>query len=187
MSSKAINKTELAKRYALALFGCVSEKGETEKILEELHAVAELASTSAELNELMNSRIFSEKDCMTGMAALSERAGLSETMTNFLCLLAENSRLNVYGKIVGAYEALYEEQCGVLAVRVVSALALDEGACGRLKAVLSKYFNKEIRLETSVDEGLIGGLTVQVGSRMIDASVRTKLRRLDLIMKGVGV
>lgn len=61
MSSKAINKTELAKRYALALFGCASEKGETEKILEELHAVAELASTSAELNELMNSRIFPKR------------------------------------------------------------------------------------------------------------------------------
>lgn len=187
MSSKAINKAELAKRYASALFGCASEKGQTEQILEELHAVQRFVSESAELKELMNSRVFSEKDCVSGMATLSERAGFSETTANFLGVLAQNSRLNVFDKIVAAFEAMYEEQCGILPVRVVSAFPLDDGLRRRLTDVLAKFFNKKIRLETSVDKGLIGGLTVQVGSRMVDASVRTKIKRLDLIMKGVGV
>ncbi len=187
MSSKSVNTTELAKRYASALFRCACEKGAEEDILRELREMRDLMAQSAELDMLMNSQAVSEKDRLAGVAAVSEKAGFSALMSDFLGVMAENSRLSVFEKVVTAFEAAYEEHRGILPVSVVSARPLDEGAALRLTDVLGKFFDKKIRLDASVDPSLIGGLTVQVGSRMADASVRSKLQRLDLIMKGVGL
>lgn len=186
MSSKSVNTTELAKRYATALFRCALEKDALEGVLQELHEMQGLMLQSADLDFLMNAQAVSEKDRLTGISAVSEKAGFSALMSDFLGVMAENSRLFVFNKVVSAFEAAYEEHLGILPVSVVSARPLDEGASRRLSDVLGKFFNKKIRLDASVDPALIGGLTVQVGSRMADASVRSKLQRLDLIMKGVG-
>ncbi len=186
MSSKTVNGTELAKRYALALFRCARETGAEEPVSGELHAFQTLMGESVELDALMNSQAFSEKDRTAGVAAVAEKAGLSQITSNFLGVLAENSRLNLFSKIVSSFDALYENAQGILPVSVVSALPLDDGASRRLTEVLGRFFNKEIRLDVSVDSSLIGGLTVRVGSRMADMSVRSKLQRLGMIMKGVG-
>ena len=82
---------------------------------------------------------------------------------------------------------LYEEYKGILPVFVVSAQTLNDASRRRLTEVLQKIFNKDIRLNIAVNPSLIGGLTVQVGSFMADASVKTKLQKLNLVMKGVGI
>ena len=82
---------------------------------------------------------------------------------------------------------LYEEYKGILPVFVVSAQTLNDASRRRLTEVLQKIFNKDIRLNVAVNPSLIGGLTVQVGSFMADASVKTKLQKLNLVMKGVGI
>ena len=102
-------------------------------------------------------------------------------------VLAENGRLYAFDAIAAEYDRLYEEHMGILPVSVVAAQELDETLSGRLTDVLGGIFDRQIRLNVSVDSRLIGGMTIRVGSRMVDSSIKSKLQKLNLIMKGAGL
>lgn len=184
---KKINTAELAKKYAAALFDEAVAHECADDVADELRELGRLMADCPEFDRLMNSRLISANIRAQTVAAIAQKAGLSDVTGRFLGVLADNGRMPLFTKIYDAFTALYEEHKGILSVSVVSAQELNEAARQRLNDVLKRIFNKEIRLSLSVNPSLIGGMTVQVGSLMADASVKTKLQKLNLVMKGVGV
>lgn len=184
---KKINMAELAGKYAAALFDEAVAHECADDVAAELRELGRLMADCPEFDRLMNSRLISAKIRAQTVAAVAQKAGLSDVTGHFLGVLADNGRMPLFGKICGAFTALYEKHKGILPVSVVSARELSNETKDRLTGVLERIFNKEIRLTLSVNPSLIGGLTVQVGSLMADASVKTKLQKLNLVMKGVGV
>ena len=185
--AKKINRVELADKYAKALLQEAIEHSELENIAQEIRQFDSLMDESPELNRLMTSRLINIRERAKGIELLAAQAGLSKLMFRFLSVLNENGRTFVFSEIKRAFERLYDEYKGVLPVSVVSAQVMSGQAQQRLADVLKGIFNKDIRLQIKVDPSLIGGLTVQAGSLMADASVKAKLQKLNLVMKGVGI
>ena len=185
--AKKLNRTELAKKYAKALLQEAIEHNDVDNVVQEVQLISQLVSDSSEMNRLMTSRLVNVRDRKEGIDLVSDHIKLSQIMRHFLGVLIENGRTFIFNEIAAAFVRMYEEYKGILSVSVVSALALNDQTKQHLADILKKVFNKEIRLNLKVDPSLIGGLTVQAGSLMADASVRTKLQKLNLIMKGVGI
>lgn len=185
--TKKTSKMELAKRYAQALFQDAVGQDAADTVAEEFRGLSRLMDECPEFKTLMTSRLICVKDRLEAAFAVADKLGLSALMRNFLGVIIENGRQAVLPEMETVYERLYEEHRGILPVSVVSARELDDGMSRRLSDILNKIFEKDIRLDVRVDPALIGGLTVQVGSVMVDASIKSKLQKLNLVMKGVGV
>lgn len=185
--AKKINKAELAEKYASALFDEAVTQDRVDAVAEEMRGVAQLVSDSPEFKRLIQSRLIGDQNRRKGMDLVSEKIGMSDLMRRFFGVLIENGRLSLFSEIEPVFMRFYEEYKGILPVFVVSAQTLNEASRRRLIEVLKKIFNKDIRLNVTVNPSLIGGFTVRVGSFMADASVKTKLQKLNLVMKGVGI
>ena len=88
--------------------------------------------------------------------------------------------------IVAAFNRLLAAHRGEVRAEVTAAVALDDGQVSAIEAALKRAIGGDVAVETTVDDALLGGLVVRVGSRMVDTSMRTKLQRLHLAMKGIG-
>ena len=107
-------------------------------------------------------------------------------MTNTLALMAEKRRLFVVPTFLSVIEDLIAESKNELTAEVISAKELTKGQLDKLAKTLKSNFSKDIKIKASVDESLIGGMIVKVGSRMIDTTIQAKLNSLQNIMKEVG-
>lgn len=185
--AKKVNRAELAKKYAEALLQEAIDHDKADAVAQEVQELGRLMTDSLEWNKLMTSQLVSTCDREEGIKLVADRAQLSELMRHFLGVLIENGRTFIFNEIVASFARLYEEYKGILPVFVVSAQDLNDQTRQRLTGVLKNIFNKDIRLNVTVDPGLIGGLTVRTGSLMADVSVKTKLQKLNLVMKGIGI
>ena len=185
--AKKINKTELAGKYAKALLDEAIEHDQIDAVAGEVKQIDGLISESAEYNKLMTTPMITMNNRKEGVALVADKLDLSQLMRHFLGVLIENGRTAVFHEIAVAFDRMYGEHKGVLPVHVVSASALNDRTKQHLTDVLKQTFGKEIQMDVKVNPDLIGGLTVQAGSLMADASVKTKLQKLNLVMKGVGI
>jgi len=176
--------SEVAGRYAAALFDLARDQGKLDEVARDLDLLRGLLDASPELTRLVRSPLFERAQQQKALAAVLERAGLGATVRNFAGVVARNRRLFALRDMSGAFARLLAAHRGEMTAEVVSAHPLSDAQVARLKAELSAEMKTDVRLETSVDEGLLGGLVVRVGSRMIDSSIRSKLRRLEFAMKG---
>ncbi len=178
--------SELAGRYAAALFDLARDEkalGEVEADLARLDA---MLGASEDLRRLARSPVISREDKAEAMATLADRAELGALTRRFVGVVARRGRLFALGHMIRAYAALLAEHRGETAAEVTSARPLSEAQAGAVSGALAKVVGRRVTLSAKVDEGLIGGLVVRIGSRMVDSSIRTKLERLGFAMKGVG-
>ena len=145
-----------------------------------------LLQESADLRRLIESPVLSREDQGRAVTALAERAGFAGLTQQFLGLLAQKRRLFALPAIIEAYLAMLGQHKGEVSAELVSAVALTDEQLAAVKEQLSKAVGQSVTLATAVDPNLLGGLVVRVGSRMIDASLRTKLQRLETVMKGAA-
>ncbi len=186
MASKASGISEIAERYAAAIFELATEKAEIDGVADDFRRIQAMVEDSGDLKRLLKSPIFSRKEQALAMAALAKKAEFSDITTNFIALAARNRRLFMLSDVIDRFFERLSEQRGEVKADVLSAAALNESQMASLQDSLKKTFGKEVSLHTSVDASLIGGLIVRVGSRMIDSSLRTKIQKLQLAMKGIG-
>ena len=185
--ARKVNQAELAKKYAKALLQEAIEHDQADAVAQEVQTLKHLMSDSPEWNMLMTSRLIGARDREKGVDLVAEKVNLSELTHHFFGVLIENGRTLIFKEIAEAFIRLYEEHKGILPVFVVSAQALNDKTQQHLTDVLGKIFKKDIRLNVKVNPDLIGGLTIRAGTLMADVSVKTKLQKLNLIMKGVGI
>jgi len=178
--------SSLSGRYATALFELALERNAIDAIADDLGQLEAMIGESEDLRYLIQSPLFSKDDQSKALAVLSEKAGFSEIMRNTLGVIAENRRLFALEDVIKVYRTLVSEYRGEIEARVTSAVILSDGQRDALEAGLKKTIGSTVTVMTEVDPDLLGGMVVRVGSRMIDSSLRTKLQRLQLAMKGTA-
>jgi F-type H+-transporting ATPase subunit delta len=176
----------VADRYATALFELAENDKQLAGIESDLGRFAGLLDESADLRRLVKSPVFSAEEQARAVGAVLDKAGIGGLVGNLVKVAAGNRRLFMVPDIIAAFRRLLARHRGEVSAEVTSATPLNDGQLADLKAALKASLGKDVALATAVDPGLIGGLIVKVGSRMIDGSVRTKLNSLKLVMKEVG-
>lgn len=176
----------IAGRYAQAVFDIVKEDGGLDALARQTEDLGAALHDSADLRALISSPLYSRDDQARAIGALSQKMGLSPVLANTLQLMARNRRLFVLPQLVRRLQALIAEERGEVTAEVTSAVALTDDQQARLRDTLAQKSGKKVKLNTRVDEGLIGGMIVKLGSQMIDSSIRSKLASLQNAMKEVG-
>lgn len=178
--------TGLADRYASALFELADEKGVLDQVAGDLRDLKAMLAESADFRRFVDSPVLSRTEQAKGVAALADKAGMQQVTRNFLGLAAQNRRLFALPGVIDGFLAKLAAKRGEITAEVTSAAPLTDAQRDAVAASLKQATGRDVALETLVDPALIGGMVVRVGSRMIDNSLRTKLQRLQLAMKGVG-
>ena len=176
----------VAERYALALFELALEQEQLAAVETDLGNFAGLLAESADLRRLVVSPVFSAEEQTRAITKVLDSAGLGGLVGNLIKVAASNRRLFVVPDVTTAFRRLAAKHRGEVSAEVTSAEPLSEKHVAALKDALKASLGKDVALETKVDQALIGGLIVRVGSRMLDGSLRTKLNSLKLAMKEVG-
>ena len=186
MSEPASISSSIAERYATAIFEIAQESKRLPKLEASVDELAAALDVSADLREVISSPVISRADQAKAMAAISEHLKLVPALSRGLGLMAQKRRLFVLPQLIAQLRALLAEHKGEVTADVVSAKALTKAQSEKLAKVLKANVGREVKINSSVDESLIGGLIVKVGSKMIDTSIRSKLSSLQNTMKEVG-
>jgi F-type H+-transporting ATPase subunit delta len=176
----------IAARYATALFELASDAGALDGLEADIETLAAALDESAEFTALISSPIVTRAEQGAAIEAIARKAGLSELMRSTLGLMATKRRLFVLPQLVAAVRARIAEEKGEVTAQVTAAKKLTQAQETALSAALKEQFGKDVKISMAVDESLIGGLVVRVGSKMIDTSIKAKLANLQNSMKEVG-
>lgn len=178
--------SQIARPYATALFDLASEAKSVEDTEKSLDAIAALIESSPDFAKFLQSPTITAEKKRDVLEAILAKAGTSDLVGNTLRLVAQNGRLFAVPTIISTYKDLAALARNEVSADVVSAAPLSDAQAKELAKVLKDKIGKTVSLNKRVDESLIGGLIVKVGSQMIDTSLKTKLSAMKIAMKGVS-
>ena len=173
----------MAGRYATALFELAGESNAIDSVAADLDTFSAMLAESADLRLLVGSPAFSAEEQTAAIKAVLANAGLSGIAANFIGLVASKRRLFALPGMIAAYKALVAEDKGIVNAEVTLAEAPAPARVEEIRAALAAVAGKAVDVSIKVDPALIGGLVVKMGSRMVDASLRTKLNSIRLAMR----
>ena len=176
----------IAGRYAQALFELAQEAGDLRALEADADALGAVLKESPDFAAMIASPVIERSDQAAAVHAIAARMGVSTLMANTLALMANKHRLFVLPQLVSDLQARIAVEKGEVTADVTSASPLSPAQAQALMDTLKASSGKAIKLNASVDESLIGGLIVKLGSTMIDTSVKSKLAALQNAMKEVG-
>jgi F-type H+-transporting ATPase subunit delta len=173
----------MAGRYATALFDLASETNTIDAVKADLERFDVLVAGSADLMRLVRSPVFSADEQLQALAAVLERAGIDGDAAKFLQLVTANRRLFAVRDMIRGFRELVAKHKGEATAEVIAAEQLKDEHIEALRAALKAVSGKDVDLDIKIDPGIIGGLVVKLGSRMVDTSLRTKLNAIKHAMK----
>ncbi|VAV90004.1 ATP synthase delta chain [hydrothermal vent metagenome] len=176
----------IAERYATAIFEIAKEGKSLSDLEANLTDLAAAIEASADLRELISSPVISREDQGAAIASIGQKMKLTQVLQNALSLMAEKRRLFVLPQLVARLRGMLADDRGEMTADVTSAKALTKAQADKLARTLKASMGKDVKINATVDESLIGGLIVKVGSKMIDTSIRARLNSLQNAMKEVG-
>jgi F-type H+-transporting ATPase subunit delta len=175
--------SNVGSRYARALFDLASEQKQVPAVEADLKSLKTALRDSHDLRMLVGSPAFGAEDKGKGLAAIAEAAKFNATTKKFLGLLAANGRMSSLASVIAGYEALSAKARGAVSAQVTTALPLSAAQAKGVAAALRQALGKDPEIETRVDPAILGGIKVQVGSRLFDASLKSKLDSLKFALK----
>ena len=167
---------EIARVYSEALFEVAKEKGALDEVHEQLGEIADAVSEDRDLQVFFFSPYFSSNEKRDGIAKAV--SGANEELVNFLELLAEKHRMPALFRIRRRFDELWSIENERLDVTVTSAVELDPAVVKSIGGEIEKKTGKKIELTSEVDDAIIGGIVLQVGNRVLDASISNRLEKL---------
>ncbi|MDJ1157370.1 F0F1 ATP synthase subunit delta [Chelatococcus sp. SYSU_G07232] len=176
----------VAGRYASALFELAEESNAVDAVETDLDRFDALVAESADLQRLVRSPVFTAEEQARALGAVLDRAGIGGLAANFLRLVAAKRRLFAVREMVRAYKLLVADKKGITHAQVTLAEEPSQKILDDIKAALRGVAGGEVSVDVKIDPAIIGGLVVKLGSRMVDASLRSKLNSIRLAMKEVG-
>lgn len=186
MADSASISSSIAARYATAVFELARDQKDLATLEGDTDTLWAALAESTDLSDLISSPLYSRGEQSRAIEAVAKGAGLSAILTNTLGLMARNRRLFVLPQLLTELRARIAEEKGEMTADVRSAVALTKAQADKLAKALAASVGKDIKLNATVDEKLIGGLVVKLGSKMIDTTIRSKLNALQNVMKEVG-
>ncbi|MEL6700761.1 MAG: F0F1 ATP synthase subunit delta [Pseudomonadota bacterium] len=186
MSEPASISNGIANRYATALFDLALEEKTLPRLEKDIAALDDALAASDDLRDFFNSPVYTRDEMQAAARAVAGKAGFGEKLTNTLALMAQNRRLFAVPQFVAAVRGMIADHKGEVTAEVVTAKALTKTQSDKLAKTLKAQVGKDVNVKATVDDTLIGGMIVKVGSKMIDTSIRSKLAALQNTMKEVG-
>nr|WP_252734495.1 F0F1 ATP synthase subunit delta [Octadecabacter sp. B2R22] len=183
VSESASISSGIATRYATAVFDLSKDAKGLNGLETDINALSDALAGSDDLSDLISSPLYSRDQQGAAIGAVAKKMKLSKTMTNTLALMASKRRLFVVPQLVASLRDMIAEHKGEVTADVVSAKALTKAQSDKLAKTLKASVGSDVIINATVDETLIGGLVVKVGSKMIDTSVKAKLNALQNTMK----
>ena len=176
--NKGFSETS-ADRYSLALYELAVEANILSEI--EVHSVSfiDLITSSEDFNFLIKDPTISKEDQLNALSKISDQYKLNKLLTKFLCFLITKRRFFFVDKILKSFVEICSTKRGELKAELTSAKNLTENEINNIKEELTKNFSSKIKLNYKHDASLIGGLIVQIGSTMIDTSIKNKLQQIE--------
>ncbi len=168
----------VARRYARAFVEIGVKQGQLHQFQGELSRIADLVRESDDLRKVVESPIFAPRQKAQVFEQVLQQMGASQTLRRFMQVVAEAARMNLLFDIETAVRELVDQRAGILDAHVASARPLTEAQNEALIRTLGARTGKTIRVRWKQDPALLGGLKVQVGSTVFDASLQGQLRVL---------
>ncbi len=177
----------MAGRYAAALFSLAKDSRSIDAVAADLKAFDAMVQASPDLQLMVRSPVFTAEDQFRALKAVLERAGIGGLTANFLLLVASKRRLFAVRTMIRDFQSLDDADRGVSRARVTVAEPLNASDLEALtRSLTDATGGKTVEFDMKVDPEIIGGIIVRLGSRMVDASIRTKLNSIRTRMKEVG-
>ena len=176
--NKGFSETS-AGRYSLALYELATEANMLSEIEVHSSSIINLINSSEDFKSLINDPTNSKKEQLDALKKISEQYKLNQLLTKFLSFLISKRRFFYVDKILKSFVEICSIKRGELKAELTSAKNLTENEVNNIKEELTKKFSSKIRLNYKHDASLIGGLIVQVGSMMVDTSIKNKLQQIE--------
>jgi F-type H+-transporting ATPase subunit delta len=186
VSETASISLSIAGRYAQALFELAKEEGALTALEADANALGVVLAESPELNGVIHSPVIGRDEQTAALNAVAAAMGLHALTKQTIALMAQKRRLFVLPQLVTDLKSRISTEKGEVTAEVTSAVALTPAQTEALAAALKAKIGKDVKLNAAVDDTLIGGLVVKLGSTMVDTSVKAKLAALQNAMKEVG-
>ena len=182
MSTNKSFSTETSERYARALFEIANESSELVKTENSLIEFLNIYDSSSELVNFLKNPTQSNKKQLKAINIISDKLTFSKDLNNFMSLLVEKKRIFFVKKIIQTFLKLCSEKRGELKASLVSSKALSAEELNEISSQFSESIGSKIKFEYRVDESLIGGVKIQLGSLMVDTSIKNKLKQYEQLM-----
>lgn len=176
-------ETEAGERYAKAAFELAQDQNLLDAVHRDMATLKALLLESNELRTFVSSVVYPSDIKLKGLLAVATKAKLSPLTTKFLGVLADNRRLGELFPVITAFNKRYDALKGIVNAEVVTAVPMTGPQLEDLKTTLVKTLGQSAEISTSVDPDILGGLKVRIGSRLFDASLKTKLDSLKFALK----
>ena len=182
MSSKKSFSSETANRYALALYELAVEKSELPNVEKNINELLETYATNAELKNFIKNPTQSQSNQLAVLNKISTEMNLSEIVKNFFSILVQKRRIFFFNVIFKNFLLIASKKRGELKASLISSKNLTNDELKNLKSEISKALGTVIDFDYKVDKNLIGGLKMQIGSLMVDTSLKNKLKKYEQVM-----
>ncbi len=179
--------TGVAGRYASALFDLADNARSLDQVAQDLTTFRKFLAESTDLSRLISSPVIGRGLQGKALLAVLDAAGITGLTRNFIGTVANNGRARELPAMASAFLAELARRRGETTAQVTSAVPLSPAQVQQLSdALRSVLGGSKVSIDARVDTDILGGLVVKVGSRLFDSSIRSKLARLQLAMKGVA-
>ena len=186
MSETGSITSGIAVRYATAVFELAKEANKLEAVEKDVDALAGALAASEDFADLIANPVYTRGEMVSAVAAIGKKMGLDPIVNNTLGLMAQKRRLFVLPQMIATIKSMIANENGIVTAEVTAATELTQAQQDKLAKTLKDSVGKDVTINLAVDESLIGGLVVKVGSKMIDSSIRSRLSKLQNAMKEVG-
>jgi len=179
MSMNKSFSTETSERYSRALFEVAKEANDLDKIEKDIKNFQILFNSSLEIKTFIQNPSLSKDNQNNVIKFLAEKLNFSKNLKNFMFLLVEKRRIFFVGKIIESFLKLCSQKRGEVKASLISSKELSETEIESVSKDLSSSMGSTLKFDYKVDKELIGGLKLQVGSYMIDTSIKSKLKKYE--------
>ena len=179
MSTNKSFSTETSERYSRALFEVAQEANELEKIENDMRNFASLLNNSLEIKNFIHNPTQSKENQNNVFKLLVEKLNFSKNLKKFMFLLIEKRRIFFVEKIIDSFLKLCVQKRGEVKASLISSKELSETEIETISKDLTTSMGSTIKFDYKVDKELIGGLKLQLGSFMIDTSIKNKLKKYE--------
>ena len=188
-NSQLMNRSVV--RYSNALYGISIDKNIQNKIYEESKELLDIFSKNNDFENLFKSPLLNKKKQVELVLELfsdkkDNKIVVSKDLFGLIVLLAKNSRLNIFQEVLKRFMQLHTSDNKEVKVYVTSVIKISDNLEDQLKKTLSKNGKMKVKVINLIDKDLLGGLIIQIGSNLIDTSIRSKLNKVKNVMKGAN-
>ena len=179
MRSKSTFSNSTSESYAVALYELSKDDLQLEKVEDEINNLKKLINKSFDFKEIILSPTVTKDEKKNVILAIAKQNNFSEILKNFLGFVALKNRLFFLEKIINSFLNLLSKNKGELKAKLISSKELSLEDQKKIQNQLSKDFKSQLKIDYKYDPSLIGGLIIQVGSIMVDTSIKNKLKKLE--------